>query len=250
MAALPALSVQLYSVRNQLAADRPGTLATLAGIGLTQVEPFNLVDDPSGLREELDANGLTAPTAHTRLTEDGTDLDRIFAAAVTVGVSTVIDPMIDPARWQTRDGVQAVADDLARAAEQAAGHGLRIGYHNHAFEWESVIDGRPALELFAEILDPSIVLELDTYWAAVGGQNVPEALARLGNRVRFLHLKDGPINKTNTEQLPLGEGAMPVAEIVSAATALEVPVLEFDDYAGDIFDGLRRSYDFAQGLSV
>ena len=79
---------------------------------------------------------------------------------------------------------------------------------------------------------------------------MPAALGRLGDRVRFLHLKDGPINKNNVEQLPLGDGVMPVAEIVSAAGSLEVPVLEFDDYAGDIFTGVRRSFDFAAGLSV
>ncbi|MET3807188.1 sugar phosphate isomerase/epimerase [Nakamurella sp. UYEF19] len=248
MANIPALSVQLYSVRNQLAQDLPGTLATLAGIGLTQVEPYDLVSDPTGLRKALDDNGLTAPSAHSRLAS-GNDLDQVFTAAAAVGVKTVIDPMIDPARWQTLDGVKGVADELAKAAEKAAGYGLRIGYHNHAFEWESALDGTPALEVFAGLADPSIVLELDTYWAAVGGQDVPAALGRLGSRVRFLHLKDGPINKNNIEQLPLGDGAMPVAEIVSAATDLEIPVLEFDDYAGDIFEGLRRGFAFAAGLA-
>ncbi len=248
MGTLPALSVQLYSVRNQLAQDLRGTLAQLAGIGLTLVEPFNLVDDPSGLRDALAENGLTAPSAHTRLAAAGTDLDRVFEAAAVVGVGTVIDPMIDPTRWTSLEGVQGVADDLALAAEKAAGYGLRIGYHNHAFEWESTIDGKPAYEVFAALLDPAIVLELDTYWAAVGGQDVPAALGRLGDRVAFLHLKDGPINRNNIEQLPLGDGAMPVREIVAATTALEVPVLEFDDYAGDVFEGLRRGVVFAGGL--
>lgn len=248
MGSLPALSVQLYSVRTPLSADLPGTLARLATIGLSRVEPYDLLSDPAGLREALDRNGLTAPSAHCRLLTVDADLDRIFDAALTVGVTTVIDPMVDPSRWTTRTGVRGVADDLSRVAERAAGHGLRIGYHNHAFEWENRIDGAPALEVFAGLLDPSIVLELDTYWAAVGGQDVPAALGRLGDRVRLLHLKDGPVNKINVQQLPLGEGAMPVAAIVAAASSLEVPVLEFDDYAGDIFDGVRRSFEFASGL--
>ena len=247
MAPLPALSIQLYSVRRQVADDLPGTLARLAAMGLSQVEPFDLVSDPTGLRDALSNNGLTATSAHTRLTT-GLDLDEVFDAALTVGVRTVIDPMIDPARWTSISGVRGVADELSSAAVKAAARGLRLGYHNHAFEWENSIDGRPALEVFAELLDPSIVLELDTYWAAVGGQDVPAALRRLGDRVRFLHLKDGPITKNNLEQLPLGEGAMPVAEIVEAASALEVPVLEFDDFAGDIFDGVRRSVAFAETL--
>ena len=247
MAPLPTLSIQLYSVRRQLAEDLDGTLARLAELGLTQVEPFDLVGDPAGLRAALDRNGLTAPTAHTRLTT-GLSLDEVFEAATTVGVGTVIDPMIDPDRWTSADGVRGVADELSGASAKAAEHGLRLGYHNHAFEWENTVDGRPALEAFADLLDPAVVLELDTYWAAVGGQEVPEAIRRLGDRVRFLHLKDGPITKNNLEQLPLGEGAMPVDRIVDAATALEIPVLEFDDYDGDIFDGIRRSIAFARGL--
>jgi sugar phosphate isomerase/epimerase len=247
MAALPTLSIQLYSVRRQLADDFEGTLARLAELGLTQVEPYDLLSDPTGLRDALSRNGLTAPSAHTRLTT-GVSLDEVLDAAQTVGVGTVIDPMIDPERWNSHDGIQGVADELSAAAALAGGRGLRIGYHNHAFEWESTVDGKPALEAFVELLDPAVVLELDTYWAAVGGQDVPAAIHRLGDRVRFLHLKDGPISKNNLEQLPLGEGAMPVDRIVDAATSLEVPVLEFDDYDGDIFDGVRRSVAFARGL--
>ena len=97
---MPALSVQLYSVREQVAADLPGTLARLAAIGLTRVEPFDLTADPHGLREALRASGLSAPSAHARLT-DGADLDRVFDAAATVGVQTVIQPFSPPELWAT-----------------------------------------------------------------------------------------------------------------------------------------------------
>ena len=247
MVTLPALSVQLYSVRGPLGQDLRGTLGRLADLGLTMVEPYDLLSDPTGLAAALADNGLTAPSAHTRLTT-GLDLDEVFDAALTVGVHTVIDPMIDPGRWTRLDDIRAVADELGRAAGRAAERGLRIGYHNHAFEFENTVDGTPALEVLAGLLDPSIVLELDTYWAAVGGQDVPATVRRLGDRVRFLHLKDGPVNKNNREQLPLGDGAMPVAQIVEAAVHLETPVLEFDDYAGDIFDGIGRGVAFAGKL--
>ena len=249
MATLPALSVQLYSVRTHLAEDLPGSLAKLAAIGLTQVEPYDLISDPAGLRKALDDNGLAAPSAHTRVASPGADLDQIFDAAATVGVQILVDPMTDPTRWTTLDGIKGVADDLATAARKAASYGITVGYHNHAFEWENSIDGTPGLEVLAGMLEQSIVLEVDTYWAAVGGQDVPAALGRLGDRVQLLHLKDGPISKNNIEQLPLGEGVMPVSEIVAAATSLRIPVLEFDDYAGDVFDGIATGFAYAQGLS-
>jgi sugar phosphate isomerase/epimerase len=243
------LSVQLYSIRDALAADLPGALARLASLGVTQVEPFDIVSDPDGLRDALAATGLSAPSVHARVGA-GVELDRVFEAAAALGTQTVVHPYSAPEQWSSESGVDAVADELVRAAEAAEAYGLRVGYHNHHWELANRLDGRAALERLAERLPPAVVLELDTYWAAVGGEDVVALLGRLGERVRLVHLKDGPIDKDNAAQLPLGAGAMPVAEIVAAATAAELAVLEFDDYRGDLFEGLAASLAFANGLDL
>jgi protein-tyrosine-phosphatase/sugar phosphate isomerase/epimerase len=244
----PALSVQLYSVRAQLAVDLPGPLARLADTGLRNVEPFDLTADPRALREALTANGLSAPSAHASLS-DGADLDRVFDAAATVGVRTVIHPFSPPEQWSSKDAVSAVAQDIRRAHAGAARHGLRVGYHNHHWELATMPDGRTALEHFADEVGPEVVLELDTYWAAVGGQDVPALLGRLGDQVRLLHLKDGPIDTDTATQLPVGSGAMPVPAILRAAPAAELAVLEFDDYAGDVFEGIATGYGYVTGVA-
>lgn len=245
---MPALSVQLYSVREYAAADLPGTLARLAAIGLTRVEPFDLTADPHALRVALGASGLSAPSAHASLS-DGADLGRVFDAAATVGVQTVIQPFSPPEQWSSKDAISAIAQDIGTAQAGAARYGLRVGYHNHHWELATMPDGRTALEHFADEVGPEVVLELDTYWAAVGGQDVPALLGRLGDRVRMLHLKDGPIDADTATQLPVGSGAMPVAEILRAAPAVELAVLEFDDYAGDVFDGIAAGYGHVTGLA-
>ena len=237
--------MQLYSIRDAVAADLPGALARLAAIGVTRVEPFDLLTDPGGLRDALAAAGLTAPSAHARIGADA-ELDRVFEAAATVGARTVIHPYTAPERWVSEAGVDAVVEELAAAADAARSYGLRVGYHNH--DWE--LASRPGLERLADRLPAEVVLELDTYWAAVGGEDVPALVGRLGDRVRLLHLKDGPIDKVNASQLPLGSGAMPVAAILEAATAAELAVLEFDDYAGDLFEGLAAGHAFAGGLGL
>jgi sugar phosphate isomerase/epimerase len=58
-----------------------------------------------------------------------------------------------------------------------------------------MIDGRTALEYFANLLDPAVVLEVDTYWVAVGGQGPVDILTELGDRVKFIHIKDGPLSQ-------------------------------------------------------
>ena len=240
------LGVQLYAVREAMAADMPRTIARLAGIGFGYVEPFDLLTDPAGLATALADTGLRAITAHARV--NGPDALALCEAATSLGISTLIVPWLDPERFATRESVRAVADELNRTSAEVAAHGIQVGYHNHWFELETVFDGRTALEWLADDLDAGVVLELDTYWAAAGGQDVPALLGRLGERVRFLHLKDGPLHPREPH-LALGRGVMPVRAILDAATACELAVVELDSFDGDMFDGLADSVAFMADLS-
>ena len=57
-------ALQLYTVREELAGDRRGALARIAAFGYAAVEPFNVLDDPAGLRADLDAAGLAVCSMH------------------------------------------------------------------------------------------------------------------------------------------------------------------------------------------
>ncbi len=238
-------SIQLYTVREALDADPAATLERLATIGFSQVEPFGLDSRAAVLVEPLRRLGLTAPTAHVKLV-DG-DPRAAFDAAESLGVSTVIDPMIDPRRWTAREDVEGIAAELRGIAEQAADRGLRVGYHNHAFELENRIDGAPALEIFAAAVGDAVDLEVDTYWAEVGGVSAVELLSRLGEQVVALHVKDGPRTRENTDQVAVGSGDLPVAEILAAAEHA-LPVVELDDHDGEIFAAVEASRRFLDGL--
>ena len=235
------LSVQLYAVREALAADVDATLARLAAIGFRQVEPYDLVAVRGRLGPALDAHGLAAPTAHVGLL-DG-DLDAILDAAGELGVELVIQPWTEPGRWRTDAGIRDIADGLNAAAPRAAARGVRVGYHNHHFELAERLDGRHALERFADLLDPAVALEVDTYWAHAGGADVPALLGRLGGRVAALHVKDGDGSLDTTRQVAVGAGSLPIRAILDAApTALRV--IELDDTAGDMFEALDASRSF------
>jgi sugar phosphate isomerase/epimerase len=237
-------SIQLYTLRNAIQEDLPGTIAKVAHLGFAQVEPYNFVATAKELGAALEENRLTAPSGHAPLLSQ--DQDEIFAAARALGMETVIEPCITAEKWQSAEDIQDTAAQLNAAARKAAEYGLRVGYHNHAWELESSIEGQTALEYFAGLLDPQVVLEVDTYWVAVGGQDPVELLGRLGDRVRLIHIKDGPLTSDTKAQLPAGQGKVPVLDIVAAAKSLEVGVVEFDDYAGDIFDGVAQSLAYLQ----
>ncbi|WP_142058682.1 sugar phosphate isomerase/epimerase [Pseudarthrobacter sp. B4EP4b] len=235
-------SLQLYTLRNAIQEDLAGTIRKVAEIGFTQVEPYNFVATAKELGAALRENGLTAPSGHAPLLSQ--DQDEIFAAAKELGITTVIDPFIPADRWQSAEDVQATAARLNEAAKKGASYGIRVGYHNHQWELESIIEGRTALEYFADLLDPELVLEVDTYWVAVGGQDPVDILGKLGNRVKFIHIKDGPLTTDTKAQLPAGQGKVAVLDVIAAAASLEVGVVEFDDYEGDIFEGISQSLDF------
>ncbi|WP_052850515.1 sugar phosphate isomerase/epimerase family protein [Streptomyces avicenniae] len=243
----PPLGVQLYTVREAIAADRDGTLARVAALGYTAVEPYAPTDDPEGFRRVADDLGLTVPGTHAVQLVREDDPARVLDAVATLGTTLAIVPAGIPAEDFTHlDGIRRAADLLNGLAELAAAQGITLGYHNHWWELEPVIDGRHALELLADHLDPRVVLEVDTYWAAVGGANVPRLLRSLGDRVQALHVKDGP-GVRDEPHVAVGSGAMPVPDILAAApTAWRV--VELDACDGDLFDALGNSRTYLAGI--
>ncbi|HEY6496115.1 MAG TPA: sugar phosphate isomerase/epimerase [Trebonia sp.] len=246
------LALQLYTVRDQLPAGRLDVLRAIRGFGYGAIEPYDVLTDPGRLRADLDEAGLTVCSVHARAL--GEDADALLDGARTVGADTVIVPSVPAGRFADLDAVTALARELNQAAAKAAGLGLRFGYHNHAFELPPLADGRPGLEALADALDPAVLLEVDTYWAAVGSgrpQDVTGLLTRLGDRVRYLHVKDGPVTRDDP-MTAVGTGRMPVGEILAACPSAEWHVIELDRCATDMLTAVRESLEWltAHGLAT
>ncbi|WP_334172556.1 sugar phosphate isomerase/epimerase family protein [Sinomonas sp.] len=239
-----AYSVQLYTVRDAIEEDLPGTIRRLAEIGFTQVEPYRFAERAEEFAAAFEENGITAPTGHAPLLSG--DQDEIFAAAKRLGIGTVIDPFVPAEKWQDAETIRDTAARLNEAAKRGAEYGIRVGYHNHWWELESKVEGTNALEFFASLLDPGLVLEVDAYWVAVGGEDPIAVLKRLGDRVVAVHLKDGPVNEDRKAQQPAGQGKVDIWGVIAAAKNLEVGVIEFDDYSGDLFEGVAASLRYLE----
>lgn len=265
--ALPRASVQLYSLASAFSADMDGSLAKLSEIGLEYVEAFDFVRRPAEIRAALDKAGLASPTGHAPLlsdelwTPDGSiptpSQDEVFEAAAAIGMQTVIDPMVPTERWLTEDGVKDIAERLNAAAEKAAGYGLTVGYHNHAQEFLADFGGRTAYQLFLSLAEPTVRLELDLFWALVGGQDVVGLVRELGDRLLAIHVKDGvapasnpfapdapPFRSDSLDQRHAGDGDVPTVEALQAATDLRYAVIEYDHAPGDVFEDVADSYRF------
>ncbi len=248
----PEIALQLYTLSERLEADFDDTVRAVADIGFKHVELFLFTDDTERVARTLRAHGLDAPSGHELLLGEeqwpARDHDKVFGAANEIGISTVIDNSRRREDWRTEEGIRGLAEKLNEVAKKAKKHGVRVGSHNHHWEVEHDFNGRAGLEVLASHLDPEVVLEIDTYWVAAGGQSVPELLTRLGDRVRLLHMKDGPIQTNFDDQVPLGQGKLPVREILASATSAEWAVIEFDAFKGDMLTAVHESYDYLAGL--
>ncbi len=237
------LSVQLYSVRNDLGpADLDNTLRRLKGFGFTHVEPYDILGYTDRLVAAVQANGLKTGTAHANVI----DLDRkaLIAAAKRLGIDTLIMPWIDEETIADRAGVDRLIAGMNEAAKELSAAGIRTAYHNHQFEFALKVDGKSVYEWLVEKLDPSILLELDTFWASVGGGDVFELIPRLRNRIRWLHVKNEPPDE---EDLPLlgPDITGKLGQVLDLGKDfVERPVVEIVVHEGDVFPLIERNAKF------
>jgi sugar phosphate isomerase/epimerase len=181
----PAISYQMYSSRNF--PDLARQAAMLAGLGIRHVEPFGgLFADIGALAEALSANGLDAPTAHVGAPTWREDLDGVAAKLKRLGVHTAFMPALPP---DDRAGWQRIGKELSGYAARMKDHGIRFGWHNHAFEMAALPDGSLPLDwILGE--DPDLLWQVDIAWIVRGGQDPAALIRRYGTRVASFHVKD------------------------------------------------------------
>ncbi len=191
---LDRIGVQLYTVRSLMAEDVAATLAAVAAIGYSEVEFAGYFDHtPDEIRGMLGANGLTAPATHVGLDQvRGDALEASIESAQAIGHGWLVVPSL-PESLRTADGYREVAGILNEAGAAAAFAGIRVGYHNHAFEFEPVGEdpaGPTGYSVLVDNLDPALVdLEIDLHWSAVGGADALALFEAYPGRFPLCHVK-------------------------------------------------------------
>jgi sugar phosphate isomerase/epimerase len=251
-ASIPApISVQLYSLREEAAADFRAVIARLGEIGYAGVETAGFHDlTAEQLRVALDNAGLAVSSAHVGLDKPDA-YEASLDAHQALGAQTVVIPALAPASFADLDSVRAAADMINDANARVRRRGLTLGYHNHFWELESVIDDRFALLHLFDLLEPSVIAEVDIYWAKVGGAD-PQALVRdLGERAVLLHVKDGPADSPRSSMVAVGDGAIDTSGVLGANAAVQWHIVELDRCDTDMFDAVERSFRYLvdNGLS-
>jgi sugar phosphate isomerase/epimerase len=240
------ISVQLYSLRDEAAADFPAVIERLARIGYAGVEPAGFHGmAPRELRRRVEAAGMVVSSAHITLPV-GDSANEILDVQQEIGAEDVVVAFLPPDRFADSDQIFVTADQLNRARENVTARGMRLGYHNHNWEFSTRIDDRPAYEILFEQLHSEIFAEVDVYWAQVGGSDPVEVVRSLGSRARLLHIKDGPADSPKSAMTAAGAGVIDIAGIAGVADAAWY-IVELDRCETDMFEAVEQSYEYLVG---
>jgi len=255
-----AWGVQLYTVRHQIGADTAATLKRIAGIGYTELEVLQpTLPEVAPLARQL---GLTIVSVHLdQPTTRGEGFDAFIAQAKGYGLRYVVVPFVPATeRPSDRAGFEAIAGRLSRMARAASAAGVQFCYHNHAFEFGKDRDGTRWLDVLMQGTATSgMQLQLDVFWASVGGADPVALLRQYSGRVASLHLKDkDPRTATSlvestvprTAFVEVGSGALDFAAILAAARAAGVRhhFVEQDQTPGDPVESLKKSFTYLSKL--
>lgn len=266
----PTIGLQLYTLHRELSepGSRRGLLEQVAALGVESVEPYAVVlpnrtraqrlEDARSLKADIDAAGLAVSSVHNPIPGPA-DADWLFEALAELGAPIAVVPVPEGLAGFPRDAF-ADAETPARYGERlsalvdvAERHGMRVGYHNHEFEWAPLPDGRLGYDVLWEHTDPRVVAEVDLYWAQGAGQAPADVVAKLGPRVELVHVKDGhaPAERPPQQVAP-GSGIVALEDALVAGTAVTTHIIEADAVAGggDVMAYIRDGVAWLRGRQI
>ncbi|MFB9279716.1 sugar phosphate isomerase/epimerase family protein [Cohnella cellulosilytica] len=240
------LAAQLFTVRNELKRDFPGTLRELRKMGWAAVQIDGLHgNEPQEIAAVMRELGLKAAGMHVGLERMNQDLQAVLEEGRLFGTKDIICHSL-PDRLQNDEGYRSVRRDLLAVSAKVSPLGFRVGYHNHDFEFHTEIDGRYALD---HVLEPDaerpIYAEIDTYWVKKAGLDPLQYISKYAKRMPILHLKDMTAD-ARRDFAEIGSGAIDFAPILrwGEANGVEWYAVEQDYCPGSPLDSLANSLEY------
>ena len=251
----PPLGLQLWSVRNMLAKDVPGTLAQVKAWGFDEVETFG----PFGaeIAPQLKAAGLKVRAMHVGYDRLSGDMARALRDAEAVGATTLLNPYLPHQQkpMASREEILKAAGDFAKWSKQCRAAGKRFGYHIHGQEFGPAPEGT-LFDVLAKESGPDVGFEADVYWVKAGGADPVALMKKYPGRIWYTHLKDmargvAPGSEaTHREEsnVVLGTGQMDVKGILAAGPEAGVEVHFIEDESADPAGQIPKSVAYYRAL--
>jgi sugar phosphate isomerase/epimerase len=229
--------------------DFLGTLRTVAEMGYPAVEFAGYGGHSAEeLRRALDEYGLRAMGAHVQFDQFAGRLPEVCAELRTLGAEYAIVPFLGEDRRGDVDQARWLAETFNEWGDRCKEEGIRFGYHNHAFEFETLPGEQPTtmFEILLAETDPHVVaLEFDIYWAQHAGVDPLDLIERHPNRFPLLHIKDMAATEDRADT-PVGDGVIAWPPILQAAEATAAWYIVEQDHPHDPLADVERSLRYLE----
>ncbi|MGD0008573.1 MAG: TIM barrel protein [Terriglobia bacterium] len=255
------IGLQLYTLRDELEKDVPGTIKKVAAIGYREVETYDLYGMPaSQFAKLLNDNGLTAPSGHYMLKDIRTHWEKSIGEARDLGLKYMVNAILEPEDRKSFDDYKQLVDVFNKAAEQTHQAGIQFCYHNHNFEFKKY-GQTTAYDYLHKHLDPNLVqFEMDCFWVIHAGQDPVTLFKKYPGRFPLLHIKDLKAGNPPTTEFDarmglfaeVGKGTIDWKRIFAAAPqgGMKHFYVEQDYCEVPPLESVKISYEYLHHLTV
>jgi len=241
------IALQLYSLRNESFDNIRSLFEWVKVTGFQGVELAGYYDQsPVTIRRLLEDQGLEIIGNHISIPTPA-ECEAVTDAQEEGGVRRV---MIShpPEAFPTLQDVQRAADRLNELAQIFKARKLQLYVHNHWWEFRQKHEGMSVFEHLCALTTDDVFFELDMYWAMTGGVDPASVANTVGERVKLLHVKDGPC----LEDLPmtaLGTGTMDLPRVLRSFPWVTWQIIELDSCAADMKAAIQESFIYLKNIA-
>ena len=189
------VGIQVYGLRDLLEntpEQFPVVMKQVKELGYDGVELAGLYGlDPTFIRDTLAEIGLTPLSAHVPLADMTADIEKVIADYQLIGVDYLVVPYLPEEYRHLTPGYPVVIEEMKKIGAAVKAAGMKLLYHNHNFEFVRLEDGTFGFDdIYRQVPADLLMVEPDTCWIKVAGQDPVEYIHKYGSRCEVIHLKD------------------------------------------------------------
>ena len=217
------VGLQLYSLRDIIGKDPKKILSDVAAFGYKELETYGYGNGKlfglsvAEYAAHVKSLGMSTVSGHYGIELVSNGWEKACDDAAAMGQKYVVVPYLENKFYQTLDVLKQTCATINKGAEVAAKRGLKMGYHNHAFEFGQV-EGKVIMDAMLKELDPKLVsIELDLYWVVNAGKNPLDYFKKYPGRFEQWHVKDMDKSDRN-KNADVGTGTIDFKSIFTKAS--------------------------------
>jgi sugar phosphate isomerase/epimerase len=244
------IGLQLYTFRKQMMDDAIGTLKQIAAIGVKQIETarsdkghyYGLT--PKQMKQVCADLGMTLRSGHAHIDKDW---NKTLDEAAESGQEYLICSTM-PTSGQSVSNYKKVADAFNKAGEDCKSRGIKFGYHNHEYEFETE-GGEVLYDVLLNNTDAKLVhMELDLGWVLIGGKKPLDYFKQYPGRFPLWHLKDMDLVKKHSVEF--GKGGLDITAMLKHGqqSGLKYFFIEQEEYSSTPMESMKHNMRFLKKI--